>query len=695
MPRDPEEISPQRSDAIHRALLTGLLANVGSKTEAYEYNGTRGAKFNIFPGSALFKRNPQWVMAAEVVETTRLYARTVGLVRPEWIERIGAHLIRRMYSEPAWNPETAHVVATEKVSLYSLVIVPARRVHYGPIDPRTSREIFIHHALALGEFRTSAEFFKHNAALRAQIERMEAKARRKDMLADEQQRFKFFDPRIPQGIFNGPLFDKWRREAEKGNPKLLFMSPADLLAPGAEPAPANLYPESIALEGMTLALEYRYDTGSAADGVTATIPIAVLGQVPAERFEWLVPGYLTERIEELVRSLPKELRKTFIPIGDAAREAAAVLTFGVGSLNDGLAMFLGKRAGIRIPPDSFKVDALPPYLRMNFRVIDAAGKQIAMGRDLAQLRGDLQVEVRDSFANSPRSPLDRDGLTHWDFGDLQERVPVQRHGMTLWGYPALIDRGSSAAIRLLESDESARQATRAGSRRLFMIQLQKEIEYLSRHIPNIEQMCLNYATVGSCEDLRKDLLSAIVDRALFFDGEPVLKQAEFIRRATDGWRRLTNTATEVSDLAGQVLGEYQSISRELARAFPPLMQAAARDMREQMAYLVYKGFLTHTPNEWLCHIPRYLKGIALRLRKLANAGLTRDSQAMDQVAPLWENYKIRSQEFRRAGKYDAALLQFRWMLEELRISLFAQELKTAFPVSLQRLERIWEQVPAR
>ncbi|HET6248202.1 MAG TPA: DUF3418 domain-containing protein [Tepidisphaeraceae bacterium] len=695
MARLPEEITPVQSDAIHRALLSGLLANVGIKSEGHEYSGARGAKFSLFPGSALFRRNPQWVMAAEIVETTKLYARTVGPVKPESIERIGAHLVRRTYSEPIWNSQTLHVTASEKVSLYSLVIVPARQVHYGPIDPRTSREIFIHHALALGEFRSAAPFFRHNLALVDEVHRMEAKVRRTGLLADEQKRYTFFDARIPPGIYNGPLFERWRKEAELKNPRLLFMSLADVLAPGAEPALAGLFPDDIKLEGMTLGLDYRFDTGSPADGVTARVPIAALGQVPGERFEWLVPGYLPELIEELVRSLPKDLRKTFIPIGDTAREAAAALTFGEGSLYEGLGLFLGKRAGVRIAADSFKLDALPPFLRMNFSVIDAAGKQIAAGRDLAQLRADLQVEVKNSFANSPRSEHDRDNITHWDFGDLPERVAVKRHGMTLWGYPSLLDRGNSASIRLLESAESSRQATRAGSVRLFMMQLDKEIEYISRHIPNVEKMCLNYATAGSSTELRRDLLSAIVDRALFYDGEPVIEQAEFIRRATDGWRRLTNTATEMSDLAGQILAEYQSIARELARAFPPLMQPAARDMRDQLAHLVYNGFLTKTPHEWLRNMPRYLKAIAVRLKKLMNAGLTRDTQAMQQVQPLWDAYKKRAEEFRRLGRYDAHLVQFHWMLEELRISLFAQELKTTVPVSLQRLEKLWEQVPAR
>jgi ATP-dependent helicase HrpA len=264
--------------------------------------------------------------------------------------------------------------------------------------------------------------------------------------------------------------------------------------------------------------------------------------------------------------------------------------------------------------------------------------------------------------------------------------------MTLWGYPALLDREISVAIRLLESPEAARQAMRGGARRLFMIQLQKEIEYISGHIPNLDQMCLNFSTAGNREALRKDLLSAIVDRALFYDGEPVLAQAEFIRRATDGWRRLSNTATEISGLAGQVLEEYQSINRELSKAFAPLTQASARDMRDQLANLIYVGFLTNTPHEWLRHMPRYLKGLDVRLKKLNNAGLNRDAAAMEEVSPLWTAYKTRAAEFRRAGRHDAHLLQYRWMLEELRISLFAQELKTAIPVSRQRLDRIWEQI---
>ncbi|HWE95581.1 MAG TPA: DUF3418 domain-containing protein [Tepidisphaeraceae bacterium] len=695
MPRLPEEISLAKSEAIHRALLTGLLANVGVKAEAHEYNGTRGAKFNIFPGSSLFKRSPQWVIAAELVETTRLYARTVAPIKPEWVERLGAHLVKRTYSEPLWQPETAHVMATEKVSLHSLVLVAARRVHYGPIDPRTSREIFIQHALAEGEFRTAAPFFRHNTALHAEVERMEAKARRKDLMSDVADRFKFFDARIPEGIYNGPLFERWRKEAEKENPRLLFMSLADMLAPGADAVPAGLYPDEIALDGLKLPLEYRFDTGSPADGMTVTIPIAALGQIPGERFEWLAPGYLPDKIEELIRSLPKELRKSFIPIGDAAREAAATLTFGVGSLYDGLALFLGKRAGVKILPDAFNIEGLPPYLRMNFRVIDAAGKQIAVGRDLAQIRADLQVEVRSSFANLPRSEHDRDNLTHWDFGDLPERIPVHRHGMTLWGYPALIDRGTSASIRLLESPEAAREATRGGARRLFMLQLQKEIDQLARRIENLDRMCLNFATVGSCDELKRDLMSAIVGHALFHDGDDVRTQAEFIRRATDGWRRLSVTAAELTDLTSQTLAEYQGLHRELSRAYPPLMQPAARDLRDQLANLVYRGFLSQTPNSWIKHVPRYLKAMAVRLRKLNNAGLTRDTQALQQVAQLWENYKSRAQAFKRMGKYDANLVHFRWLIEELRVSLFAQELKTATPVSVQRLEKLWEQIPSR
>ena len=689
----PPIVSPQKAEAIHRALLSGLLGNVGVKAEAHEYTGVRGTKYSIFPGSSLFKRNPQLVTSAELVETTKLYARTFAPILPDWVEKVGSHLVKRQYTDPKWDKDRAQVVSTEKVTLYSLILVPARRVHYGPVDPRTSREIFIQHALVEGHFKSDAPFFRHNLALREHVLRMEAKLRQRGLLAELKQRFRFFDSRLPRDIYDGANFDRWRRSAERRNPKLLFMPPSAMLAPNVHVPSEQDYPDEIRTDGLVLPMDYVYDGAHPADGVTANVPLAALGQVPAARMEWLVPGYLGEKTDALIRSLPKELRKNFIPIADTAREAAATLTFGDGSLLDALSLFLGKKAGMVIAREAFDVASLPPYLRMNYRVIDAAGKQIAMGRDLDQIRADLRVEVKKSFAKIPASEHNRDNLTHWDFGDLPERVPVHRHGMTLWGYPALLDNGNSVSIRLLDSPEAAREATRAGARRLFIIQLHKEIEHLTRSLKKIDQLCLHFATVGTCDALRKDLIAAIVDHAMFADEQDVRTQAEFIRRASEGWRRLSITATELTELASQILLEYHGVRRELDKVYPPMVQRSIADLREQLEHLVYPGFLSATPQQWLKHLPRYLKSMGVRLRKLMNAGLARDAAAMAEISPLWEQYKERQSTYDRQGRSDANLEQFRWMLEEFRVSLFAQELKAAVPVSAQRLQKLWEQVP--
>jgi ATP-dependent helicase HrpA len=692
--QQPPLVSPQKADAIHRALLAGLLGNVGTKSESHEFTGARGTKFSIFPGSSLFKRNPQWVTAAELVETTKLYARTAAPIHPDWIEAVGSHLVKRQYTDPKWDKDRAQVVSTEKVSLYSLILVPARRIHYGPVDPRTSREIFIQHALVEGQFKSDAPFFRHNLAMRAQVERMEAKLRERGLLADVKERFRFFDARVPHDIHEGCTFDLWWRSAERRNPRLLFMSLHDMLAPRVQPPSINQYPDELRVEGLVLPLDYVYDAAHAADGVTATIPLAALGQVPAAAMEWLVPGSLREKIDALIRSLPKDLRKNFIPIADTARDAASTLSFGHGSLVDALALFLGKKAGLQIPRQAFDLSALPPHLQMNFRITDAAGKQIAIGRDLARIRADLRVEVKSSFAQLPLSEHNRDNLTHWDFGDLPERVPVHRHGMTLWGYPALIDKGGSVSIRLLDSPEAASQATRAGARRLFMIQLGKEITQISRSLKNIDQMCLYFKTIGSCAELKQDLLSAIVDHAMFSETAELRTQAEFIRRASDGWRRLSTLGVELTDLTWQILHEYHALRRELEKVYPPMVQRSVADLRDQLSHLAFKGFLSATPNPWIRHLPRFLRGMEVRLRKLMNAGLSRDAASLAHVQPLWDLYKQRQSVYRQQGRTDSNLVLFRWMIEELRVSLFAQELKASVPVSVQRLEKIWEQIPA-
>ncbi len=690
-----QRLEPAKYDAVHRALLTGLLSNVGYKSDAgHEYTGARGTKFFLFPGSALFKSKPQWVMSAELVETTRLYARTVASIRVEWVERIADHIVKRTYSDPHWNPQTGHVVAYEKVTLYGMVIVPERTVHFGPIDPKLAREIFIKGALVEGDSNINAPFIRHNQRLVDEITTLEAKTRQRGLLVAEEARFDFYDARVPAGIHNVPAFEKWRRQAEQQNPKLLQMTRRDLMAATAD-VTQELFPDSMQIDRLRLALEYHFEPGHPADGVTVAIPLAAINQVPVERFEWVVPGLLKEKVIALIKSLPKPLRVQFIPAPDAAQNALDKLKVGQGSLLEALAEALGKISGTRVTRNDFDLETLAEHLKMNFKVVDESGKVLAAGRDLDALRRQLGVEVKQRFNALPQSPWNRDGITRWDFDDLPERVEIVRNGMALRAYPAVVEdpkSPDSVSLRLFDTPEAARDAMRTGLRKLFMLQLGEPIRHLQRMLPNVSTMCLNYATLGSCDELKRDIVTAAVDLALFDDGVLVRTRDEFVERAETGWRRLSAAANELAGVAGEILALYQDVSLALSRIYPPLMSAAIDDMRDQLAHLVPRDFVLSTPCTWLPHVPRFLRALHARLKKLTNAGLGRDSQGLQVVRPLWLRYLERAAVHRKFAVADPELTEFRWMLEELRVSLFAQELKTSIPISVQRLEKQWSKV---
>lgn len=685
-----QRLDPNRYDAIHRAVLAGLLSNIGQKTDAHEYTGARGMKFNLFPGSALFKTKPPWVMAGEVVETTRLYARTVAAIRPEWIERIAEHLVKRTYSDPHWNPQTGHVVAYEKVTLYGLPVVPRRTVHYGPIDPKLSRELFIKHALVEVESNISAPFIRHNQRLVDDIQTLEAKTRQRGLLVAEQARFDFYDARIPPNIHNVPAFNRWHAQAEKDNPKFLFMSRRDLMLRSGADVTAELFPDTLSVNGLALTLSYHFEPGHPADGVTVAIPLAVLNQAPAERFEWLVPGLLREKITALIKSLPKPLRVQLIPAPEVAAAAEEKLDRGVGSLLDALAEFLGKRAGTTIRRGDFDQTALIEHLNMNFSVVDESGKVLAAGRDLDALRRQLGVQVRQRFNELPQSQWNRDGITRWDFDDLPESVEIVRHGMALRAYPAIVENPqtpSAVSLRLFDTSDAASAAMRGGLRKLFMLQLGDSVRQLQRGLSNIQRMALNYATLGSADELKADLITAAVDRALFDDAKPVRTREAFIELAESGWRRLSAATNELAEIVDEVLSLRQELAIILEGKFPTLLADAVRDMQQQLTAILPAHFVLTTPRQWLPHLPRFLRGIQVRVKKLTNAGLSRDRSAIEQVRPYWQRYLALADLHRRHHVADPELTEYRWMLEELRISLFAQELKTSIPISPQRVDK--------
>ena len=681
-------------NAIHRALLAGLLGNVGQKTDQFEYTGARGTRFAIFPGSSLFKRKPQWIMAAEIVETTKLYARTNARIDPEWIEHAAEHLVKRTYTAPRWEAERASVVADEKVSLYGLPIVPRRVVHYGPIDPKVSRTLFIHHALVEGEYHTQAPFLAHNKKLVEEVLELEAKTRNRDYLVEAEARFDFYDKRLPHDVYSGPTFEKWRRGAERHNAKLLFMTRRDLMKRAADDITPQAFPDFLLVQGNKLSLEYHLDPGDTMDGVTVTIPLATLNQMPEEPFEWLVPGLLREKVLELIRTLPKPLRVNFVPAPEHADRAIEMLQFGQGSLYDALAAVLGKLSGLQIRATDFTPDELANFLKMNFRIVDQHAKPIATGRELAAIRQKLGLAARATFAELPPHPqFHRDGLKGWDFGDLPVRVEIKRHGVTLGAYPAIVDQQDAIGLRLFDSPDAARAAHLAGVRRLFMLQLGPELRHLWRNVRNMERMAMNFKLLGSTDDLRGQLVAEAALRAFTPDAN-VRQQADYQQRGGTAWQRLSEQHARISEQADQALLAFYAISKELSAPVAPLLEPSVRDMREHLARLMPRNFIQTTPASWLPHLPRFLKGISVRLTKLKNAGLTRDQQAMEVILPLEKACRERLAKHQKESIADEALTQYRWLLEELRISLFAQELKTSVPVSPKRLSEQWALVKA-
>ena len=674
---------------IHRALLAGLLGNIGCKSEERDYLGARGTRFHIFPGSALFKKAPKWLVAAELVETTRLYARTVAKIEPEWVEQLAAHLVKHHYFDPHWEKLQQAVVGYERVSLYGLPLIPRRKVHYGRIDPKLSREIFIRSALVAGEYETRAPFFTHNQAAIHDVEDLEHKARRRDILVDEQTLYEFYDERIPVDICDGRRFERWRKEAEREDPQRLLLSKEYLMQRGATEVSAEQFPDHLSIAGMRLPLSYHFEPGHPLDGVTVTVPLALLNQLRPEHMQWLVPGLLREKIIALLKTLPKALRRNFVPVPNFADACLQAVAPGEGALCEALARQLLRMTGVTIPVDAWQEDALPAHLRMNVKVVGGDGETlVAMGRDVSRLQREQGEQAAATFAQLPSSDFEREQVTDWDFGDLPEQVEFERQGMSLIGYPALVEEDGGVALRLLDSSAKADTALRHGVRRLYMLQARERIKYLEKNLPGIQSMCLHYASVGECAALKSDLLSAITEQAFLGKQAAPRNRAQFEELKEKGLARLIPVANELCAWVAETLVLYHALLKRLKGTVKPAWLKSLSDIQEQLRHLIYPGFVTATPYEQLRHLPRYLKAVDLRLNKLdQHAG--RDGPLLVQLAPLWQAYLQRSEKQRKLGSAAPALEDFHWLLEELRVSLFAQELKTAVPVSVKRLQQQW------
>lgn len=723
-------------EQVHLALLAGLLGNIGCKADDDpHFLGAHGIKFHIWPGSSLVKKAGRWVMAGELVETSRLYARCIARIEPEWIERVGKHLVKTSLSDAHWEKKAAQVTAYERGTLYGLTIYARRRMNFGPRDPRRAREIFLRSALVEGDWETKLPFYAHNRKLIADIEQLEHKSRRQDVLVDDELIYAYYDAHVPAGLYDGASFEHWYRETSKGTPRLLYLVRDDLMRHEAAGVTTDLFPKKTAIAGVEMALTYHFEPGSPRDGVTLAVPLYALNQVDARRCEWLVPGMLKEKAHLLMKSLPQKLRRHFVPLPEYAAGFVDRATFGQGALLDALMADAREQTGVMLKASDFKLEMLPAHLSMNFKVIDEHGRQLGMGRNLSQLRAELGQQAQRTFqalaarsgatptggtateSSSRGGPAPRgdgkaggktgaqavsgasaasgtgaaavepgryDNLTTWSFGELPEMLEIRRGGQTLFGYPALVDRGDHCDLEVFDDPDEAQRQHRAGLRRLFAIQLREQVKYLEKNIPGLQQMAMQYLHLGTQEALRDQIVDLALERACLQLPWPS-DNASFVARKDEGRGRLTLLAQEIARLAGQILAEYAALQKKLAQA-KPFAQAHA-DLTAQLQRLVGKRFLIDTPYAQLAHFPRYLKAMAARIDKL-KADPSRDARAMSELGPLLQNWQRATSQRRDQG--DARLDEFRWLLEELRVSLFAQELRTPMPVSVKRLHKVWE-----
>ncbi|MBX9798799.1 MAG: ATP-dependent RNA helicase HrpA [Burkholderiaceae bacterium] len=712
--------APATYEQLHTALLTGLLGNIGFKAEDEpHYLGARGIKFHIWPGSSLIKKAGKWVMAAELVDTTRLYARCIAQIQPEWLERVAGHLLKKSYGEPRWEKRTAQVSAYERATLYGLVVYSQRRIQYGLINPSDAREIFIRDALVGGDFETRAPFFAHNHKLVREIENLEHKSRRLDVLVDDELIAAFYDKLIPADIHNGISFEKWHKDATAKEPKLLYLNRDDLMRHEAAGVTTELFPKVMNVAGVDMALSYHFEPGTPRDGVTLAVPLYALNQVSADRCEWLVPGMLKEKVHLLLKSLPQKLRRHCVPLPDYAagfcERVQDAHAFGKGGLLDAVIADVREQTGIATKTTDYKLETLSAHQFMNFKVIDEHGRQLEMGRNLASLRNEFGGQARESFQriaektaapmaqaaqvqvpgkaatpatnNKATSPMSaatgiHQNLTSWTFGELPELLEIQQGKQTLIGFPALVDKGTYCDLEVFDDPNEAARVHRIGLRRLLALQLKEQLKYLEKNIPGLQQMGMQFMALGSQEELREQIIHAGLERACL--QEPLPKTAEqFNARKDEGKSRLGLLLNEIARLVGLVLTEYHALPKKL-QTVKAHMQAV-NDMQAQLQGLVGKRFIADNDYTNLTHFPRYLKAINVRIDKL-RADPARDMRSMAE----WQQAAAPWQRALKERHGDPKMTEFRWLLEELRVSLFAQELRTPMPVSVKRLQKVWE-----
>jgi ATP-dependent helicase HrpA len=697
-------------EKIHRALLPGLLSNIGFRHEQYEYLGARGLKFFIFPGSGLHKLKPKWIMAAEQVETSKVYARNVARIEPEWIEQCAEHLVKHNYYDPHWEKKGARCMVSSRTLLYGLTLQAGRKIPYDHVDPKAAREIFIRSALVDHEYHSNAPFYVANQKLLEEVGMIQHKGRRVDLVEDEQWLYQFYDSKLPPEVVSGVTLDTWRKTAERENPKILFLTKEDLTREQEEDYVNEWdFPDNRKVGNLTIPLQYRFEPGHDEDGVTAVIPVHQLNQVSQTAFDWLVPGMLEEKCIALIKSLPKNIRKHFVPVPETVKQCLEIEPDFKGALQEWLGNRLKKLTGEAIPLNAWNMEALTDHLKMNFRVVDDQGQLLDYGRDLKKLQLKHTSKAGDSFDQIAADELNYTGCIGWAFDDLPETYQFIQKGQAFVGFPAIIDEGDAVGVRIFDTEQKAALQHQAGLMRLFQLQLRKECTYVLKNMPKSASAELIYnrlpkhpiigndAEVSYKAELSslpaqtklmpfgyKDDILYVALYGVFVEGRTIRSQQAFEQSLQQNKSGLISAANDAGKIALEIMELYGAIKTQLNRfnANDPL----AKDINEQLDLLIYAGFIRNTPYQQLKAIPRYLKAVQYRLDKRDNT-LQKVQEASRYATRYWNDVDKKAKKDKVIPEQDP----FRWMLEEFRVSLFAQQLKTAYPVSVKRMDKAWDE----
>lgn len=693
---EPHDDAEPDADRIHQALLSGLLSHLGLfDVEKREYAGARGARFAVFPGSGLFKKPPRWVMSAELVETSRLWARINAKIEPEWVEPLAPHLIKRNYSEPHWEKKAGAVLAYEKVTLYGLPIVAQRKVNYGRIDAELCRELFIRNALVEGDWETHHRFFAENRKLLDEVEELENRARRRDILVDDQTLFDFYDARLPETIVSTRHFDSWWKQARRDQPDLLNFEKSMLINESADGVTEADYPDYWQQGKLRFKLTYQFEPGSDADGVTVHIPLPVLNQVVPDGFDWQIPGLREELITAYIRSLPKAVRRNFVPAPDYARAAMRELTDRQEPLLPTLERVLHRMSGLPIPPEAWDDERVPEHLKVTFRVVDGKRK-LAESKDLEELRRKLQPKLSATLSDAASGRgIERTGLTSWpaDLPVLQRTFEQRSRGHSLRAYPALVDEGGSVAIKLFDTPEAQQHAMWAGTRRLLMLQVNSPAKSIQGRLGNQAKLALSYNPHGSIPALFEDIVASATDRLMELNGGPVWDAEAFAALYDKVRADLYELSADTTLKTATALIAFHKASTRLKSVSSPVLLSAVNDVRLHLASLVHAGFVTDTGWPRLGDLKRYLIAVDRRLEALPDHP-QRDLQNLQKVQAVQQAYGELLAKVPAGREPSPEVRAIRWMIEELRVSFFAQGLGTPSPVSEKRILKAMEAAAA-